>query len=84
MSRNVDGKEVLNVQLVTNKVKHPIFKAILDIAYKQDPSSVDLSPCGHQKNWQRKEFMDTSIIGTTILGRVVTTVKSMDTSLRTA
>ena len=37
-SKNVEGKEVLNVQLVSNEVNQPVFKAILDIAYKQDPS----------------------------------------------
>ena len=35
----VEGKEVLNVQLISNEIKQPIFKAILDIAYKQDPFS---------------------------------------------
>ena len=49
-----------------------------------EPSSVDLSPCGHKTNQQRKKVIDTSIIGTTILGRAITTIKSMDTSLRTA
>ena len=38
-SKNVEGKEVLNVQLVINDVKQPIFKAILDITYNKDPSS---------------------------------------------
>lgn len=38
-SKNVEGKEVLNVQLVSNEVKKPLFKAIPDIACKQDPSS---------------------------------------------
>ncbi len=28
----------MNVELVNNEVKQPVFKAILDIAYKQDPS----------------------------------------------
>ena len=37
-SKNVEGKEVLNVQLVSNEVKQPIFKAIPNISYKQDPS----------------------------------------------
>ena len=36
-SRNVEGREVLNVQLVSNQVKQPIFKAIPNITYKQDP-----------------------------------------------
>ena len=49
-----------------------------------EPTSVDLSPCGHQKNKQRQEVMDTSIIGTTIVGKAITIVKSMDTSLKTA
>ena len=39
-SRNVEGKEVLNVQLVSNKVKQPNFKAIPNIAYKNDPSGM--------------------------------------------
>ena len=38
--KNVERKEVLNVQLVSNEVKQPIVKAILDITYKQDPSGV--------------------------------------------
>ena len=46
--------------------------------------SADPSLCGHQTSQQNKEVMDTSTIGTTILGRVVTTVKSMDTFLKTA
>ena len=33
-SKGVEGKEVLNVQLVSNEVKQPMFKAIPDIAYK--------------------------------------------------
>ena len=45
ISRNVEGKEVLNVQLLSNKVKQPIFKAILDIAYMQDPlGTLSMSP----------------------------------------
>lgn len=36
--KSVEGKEVLNFQLIRNEIKQPIFKAIPDIAYKQDPS----------------------------------------------
>ena len=39
-AKEVEGKEIFNVQLVINEVKQPIFKAIPDIVYKQDPSSV--------------------------------------------
>ena len=39
-SKNVEGKEVLNIYLVKNEVKKPIFKAIVDISYKKDPSGV--------------------------------------------
>ena len=35
-----EGKEVLNVQLISNEIKQPIFKAILNNAYKQDPIGV--------------------------------------------
>ena len=45
--------------------------------------SADLSPCGHQTNKQMQEVMDTSTIGTIILGKVITTVKRVDISLRT-
>ena len=38
-SKNIEGKEVLNVQLVSNEVKKPIFKAIPNVTYKQYPSS---------------------------------------------
>ena len=33
-----EGKEVLNVQLISNEIRQPNFRAILDISYKQDPS----------------------------------------------
>ena len=46
-------------------------------------SSGDPSLCGHQTSHQKKEAMGTSTIGTTILEKVVTTIKSMDTFLRT-
>ena len=36
--KGVEGKEVLNVQLISKEIKQPIFKASLDITYKQDPS----------------------------------------------
>ena len=39
MIKNVKEKKVLDVQLVSNKVKQPNFRDIPDIAYKQDPSS---------------------------------------------
>ena len=38
-SKKVEEKEVLNVQLVSKKVKQPIFKVIPNIVYKQHPSS---------------------------------------------
>ena len=48
------------------------------------PLNADLSLCGHQTNPKTQEFMNTSTIGTKILGKVFTTIKSMDTSLRIA
>ena len=36
--KNVEEKEVLDVQLVSNEVKKPIFKSISKIFCKQDPS----------------------------------------------
>ena len=48
------------------------------------PLNVDPSPCGHQTNQKRKKVMDITTIGTTTLHRAITTVKSMDTFLRTA
>ena len=39
-SRNVKEKETFEVQLVSNEVKQPNFKAILEISYKQDPSGM--------------------------------------------
>ena len=38
-SKNVKEKKDFDVQLVNNEVKQPYFKAILDIAYKNDLSS---------------------------------------------
>ena len=34
-----DGKEVLNLQLISNEIRQPNFRAILDIAYKNNSSS---------------------------------------------
>ena len=49
-----------------------------------DPLSADPNPCGHQTIYKNKEVMDISITRITIQGKVVTNVKSMDTSLRIA
>ena len=49
-----------------------------------DLLSVDQSLCGHQTNQKRLKTMDTTTIGTIILGRVVTIVRSMGTLLRIA
>ena len=38
-SKNAEGKEVLNVQLVSNEIKQSIFKTIPNVSYKQDPPS---------------------------------------------
>ena len=37
-SKNVKVKENFEVQLVSNEVRQPNFKAIPEIPYKQDPS----------------------------------------------
>ena len=47
-----------------------------------EPLNADQIPCGHQTNQQRQKVMNITTIVTTKLGRVVTTVKSMDTFLR--
>lgn len=39
-AKGVEGKDVLNGQLIRNEIKQPIFKAIPDIGYKKDPSVV--------------------------------------------
>ena len=49
-----------------------------------EPLNVDPNPCGYQTSQQNKEFMDTSITGITIPGKLVIIVKIMDTSLRIA
>ena len=65
--------------------KHQYFKVTATTARSMDIEllSADLSPCGHQTNQQMQEVMDTSTIGTIILGKVITTVKRVDISLRT-
>lgn len=35
-----EGKEVLNVQLISNEIRQPNFRAIPNISYKQDLSGV--------------------------------------------
>ena len=47
-----------------------------------EPLNVDQSLCGHQINQKRPKYMYITIIGTTVLGRVVTIVKNMDTFLK--
>ena len=47
------------------------------------PLNEDPSLCGHQTNWQSQKFMDTTTIGTTTLGRAITTIKNMDTFIKT-
>ena len=49
-----------------------------------EPLNANPSLCGHQTNQKRQIFIDITTIGTTILGRVVTIVKNMDTFLRIA
>ena len=60
-------------------------KVTTKIARSMDIESlnVDQILCGHQINQQRPNIMDITIIGTTTLGRVVTTVRNMDTFLKT-
>ena len=48
-----------------------------------EPLSVDQSLCGHKTNQKRPKAMDITRIGTIILGKVVTTIRSMGTFLRT-
>ena len=49
-----------------------------------EPLSADPNPCGHQTSQQKKESMDTFIVGITIQDKVVIIVKIMDISLRIA
>ena len=49
-----------------------------------EPLNANPSLCGHQINQQRQKIMNTTTIGTTTLGRVVTTIRNMDTFLRSA
>ena len=37
-SRSAKGKESHEIQLVSNKVKQPKFRPILEVAYKTDPA----------------------------------------------
>ena len=46
--------------------------------------NADPNPYGHQTSQQRKEAMDTSIIGITTQQKAIIIVKNMDISLRTA
>lgn len=38
-SKNPKDKEPFKVQIVSNEVKKPDFRAILEVAYKNDPTS---------------------------------------------
>ena len=41
-SKNPKDKEPFEVQLVSNEVKQPDFKAILEVVYKNDPEGASL------------------------------------------
>ena len=66
--------------------EHQDLKATATIARSMDiePLNANKILCGHQINLQRPKSMEITTIGTTILGRVVTTIKNMDKSLRIA
>ena len=49
-----------------------------------DLLSVDQSLCGYQTNQKSTKSMDITTIETTILGKVVTIVRNVDTFLRIA
>ena len=49
-----------------------------------EPLNADQSLCGHQINQKRPKAMDITTIGTKILGKVVTTIRNMDTFLKIA
>ena len=57
---------------------------IIERSIDIEPLSANQSLCGHQTNKKRLKAMDTTIIGTTILERVVTNVRSMGTFLKNA
>ena len=46
--------------------------------------NVDQSLCGHQTTSKKPKIIDITTIGTTTQGRVVTTVRNMDTFLKIA
>ena len=64
---------------------HQDLKVTTIIARSMDIESlsVDQSLCGHQTNQKRPKTMDITTIGSTTLGRVVTTIRNMNTFLRT-
>ena len=80
------SKDIRHVTIGLEPSGHQDLKVTTTIARSMDiePLNVDQSLCGHQINQQRPKAMDITTIGTTILGRVVTTIRSMDTFLRIA
>ena len=46
--------------------------------------NVDQSLCGHQTNKKRPKNMDITTIGTTTLGKAITSIRNMDTFLEIA
>ena len=74
MNETIEPKPCMHQDL---KVTATIFRN-MDI----EPLNVDPNPCGHQINQQKKEAMDTFIIGITTQDKGFIIVKNMDISLR--
>ena len=78
------SKDIRNMNEGLEPSRHQDLKVTATIARSMDIESLNVGPslCGHQTYQQRQIVMDITTIGTTTLGRAITTIKNMDTFLR--
>ena len=79
------SKDIKHMNVGLKPSIHQDLKVTATIVRSMDIENLNVGPslCGHQINQQRQIVIDITTIGTTTLGRVVTTISNMDTFLRT-
>ena len=78
-------KDVKHMNVGLKPLGHQDLKVTATIVRSIDIEHLNVDPSlyGHLKNQQRQTVKDITTLGTTTLGKAITTIKNMDTFLRT-
>jgi len=78
-------KDIRHMNVGLKPSRHQDLKVTTTTVRSMDIEHLNADPslCSHQTNQQRQKFMDITTIRITKLGKVVNTIKNMDTFLRT-